>query len=315
MIKITKKMLTRTLGLILILAMLFSCVACGRATPGGDSENANDNPSVSEESTPAEESSEPAASTEEVASDGNSDAKASDGNAFEDMKYEKGSELSSFITQYSEAKSVMLDQMTNKIDESGDLSLTMSLFGFAMADLTIAFVPLFDVVDEMGVVPMLNLKNAYRKEKGDLITFGADFIEEEETQGNTQKDDRVFWEGKLDVKDDSLQTIYYTERGGKKISYTLIEITKNKDKSFTSEMITYTLNEDTTEKVFGYFVNFDEKTMQVLSGDMENPKVDFNYVSVFNQKNVDLKSLTPGFKLTTDITFADGKVTSNIKTE
>lgn len=222
-----------------------------------------------------------------------------------------GQELSAFVTAYTEAKTASMDKMTKKMEESGNLNLTMSLLGFAMMDLTVAFVPMFDVVDQTGVVPFLNIKNAFKKTNGNLVTFGADYKMEEDS-GGYLKNDRVFWDGKLDVKDQSLKTVFYTERGGKKVSDTVIEITKNKDGSYTSETISYTAREDGTEKVSATFVSFIGEDMWLQMGDQEPAKPDFTYTSVFNKKNVDINDLSKGFKLTTDITYVKGVFKENI---
>jgi hypothetical protein len=264
---------------------------------GGDSGNNSDTTDETTDETTTEKS--------DNSGDGSTDTTSGK------TTFEKGQELTAFVTAYTEAKSALMDKLTTKVEDSGDLSLTMSLLGFAMMDLTVAFVPMFDVVDETGFIPFLNIKNAFKKTKGNLITFGADYKIEEDGGADT-KGDRIFWDGKLDVKDESLSTIYYTERGGKKISNTVIEITKNKDGSYTSETLSYNESEDGVSKISGTFVSFEGEDMWLQSGEQENGKPDFDYVTVFNKKNVAIKDLSKDFTLSTDITYIKGKITSNI---
>jgi len=299
---------------VIMMALMFTMLsACGRETPGSDDSNNQDNQEMSSSDKDTENDDKDTTEAENN-DDNNSDEENDQDSETEssDSEFAKGQELSEFVSKYTDEKSKLMDAVSAKIEESGDLTLTMSLLGFAMADLSIAFVPMFDVVDEAGFIPFLGLKNAYRKENGNLITFGADFVRDEEN-GNSQKDDREFWEGKLDVKDESLQTIYYTERGGKKISQTVIEITKNKDASYTSEMMAYTLNDDGTSIINGYFINFEGENLSLLQGNIEGGKPDFSYESVFGKKNADIKSLAKDFTIETDITFIDGVVKSNIE--
>ncbi len=302
---VSKRLLAVLLVLMLVCTQLSACG--GRTSEGGGADaggrgSGNGSGSSSSDEASPEESSE-SADEETSASAENSDASSPESSE----SFEKGQELSEFVTNYTNAKSACMDKVTAKLEESENLGLTMGLLGFAMMDLSIAFVPMFDVVDETGVVPMLNLKNAYRKEKGGIVTFGCDYKIEEES-GNNVKDDRVFWEGKLDIKDQSLSTIYYTERNGKKIDRSVIEVTKNKDGSYTSETISYKANEDGTAKTSGYFVSFEGEDLWMLAGDKEGGDPDFTYTSVFNKKNVDIKELSKDYTITTDISYIKGVI-------
>ena len=305
----------KLLALVLVLVMVVSMfTACGRGTSGiggndpgsaGNDKKSADNNTNSGSDAAASDKATPEKSG---STDSAGDSSASSG----PIKYEKGQELTAFVGAYTEAKSATMNKLTAKIDESSDLNLTMSLLGFAMMDLTVAFVPMFDAVDKTGFIPFLNLKNAFRKGNGNLVTFGADYIVEEES-GNNQKNDRVFWDGKLDTSDDSLSMTYYTERAGKKIERTVVEITKNKDGSYTSETISYNANEDGTGKINGNFITFTGGDMWLQSGVQENAKPDFSYTTVFNKKNVDIKDLAKGFTLSMDLTYIKGVITNNIK--
>jgi hypothetical protein len=308
---------SKLLALVLVLALMFSMfTSCGRSTSGTNDDNSDSGTVKKTTSDDGGDSGNNSDTTDETTDETTTEKSDNSGDGSTDTTsgkttFEKGQELTAFVTAYTEAKSALMDKLTTKVEDSGDLSLTMSLLGFAMMDLTVAFVPMFDVVDETGFIPFLNIKNAFKKTKGNLITFGADYKIEEDGGADT-KGDRIFWDGKLDVKDESLSTIYYTERGGKKISNTVIEITKNKDGSYTSETLSYNESEDGVSKISGTFVSFEGEDMWLQSGEQENGKPDFDYVTVFNKKNVAIKDLSKDFTLSTDITYIKGKITSNI---
>ena len=306
---------SKLLALALALAMVVSIfTACGRSATGtgsNDTGSGGRGKATSGNSGNSGESTTPAdkATPEKSDSSGSTDSSGLADSS--PATFEKGQELTAFVTAYTEAKTTTMDKMSAKMEESGDATLTMSMLGFAMMDLTVAFVPMFDVVDQTGFIPFLNIKNAFKKTNGNMVTFGADYKIAEDSGGNL-KNDRIFWDGKLDVKDQSLSTVYYTERGGKKISNTVIEITKNKDGSYTSETISYTASEDGTEKVSGTFVSFVGEDIWLQMGDQASAKPDFDYTSVFNKKNVDINELSKGFTLTTDITYIKGVIKDNI---
>jgi hypothetical protein len=304
---------SRLLSLVLVLAMVISIFsACGRSTSGtggDDSDSGTQKKTTAEKTSDSGDGSDSTDETTTKESDNSGDSTAE--TAGTTMASEKGQELTAFVTNYTEAKSATMDKMSKKLEDSGDMTLTMSMLGFALMDLTVAFVPMFDVVDATGIVPFLNIKNAFKKTKGNMITFGADYKVDEE-QGTNTKGDRIFWDGKLDVKDESLSTIYYTERSGKKISNTIIEITKNKDGSYTSETISYSESDEGVGKVSGTFVSFEGEDMWLQMGEQESAKSDFDYVTVFNKKNVNINDLSKGFTLTSDISYVKGEIKSNL---
>ena len=306
--------LKRALTLLLVVFMLFGTLSgCGRGTPsasdapaGGKQESSakpaasKDAPEASAEST--EDGEEPeddqeSASPEETSSGG---------------EVEKGEELTAFINAYTEAKTIPMDLMTKKIEDSDDLNLIMSLLGLAMVDMYIAFVPMFDVIDETGTVLFLNLKNAYRDVKGDVVTFGADYVLEEDS-GNDLKGDRKYWEGELDQKDESLRVLLYTERGGKMIDKTVVEVTKNKDDSYTSQTIAYKADDGDGGNTSAYFIQFEGEDMAVISGNKTGGNPDFDYTTVFRMRNADIRQLSQPFDINMDLSFTDGEITSNLK--
>ncbi len=227
------------------------------------------------------------------------------------MDYQEGQELTAFVNAYTEAKSKPMDMLNESLSDSEDFNLTMGLLGVAMVDLYVAFVPLFDIVDETGYVMMLELKNAYRDRKGDVITFGADHVREEDV-GNDKKGDREYWEGELDEKDESLRVMYYTERGGKIIEKTVMEITRNKDKSYTSQTLTYQDGENGEPGVTAYLIQFEDEAIDVISGKLAENDPDFSYNTVFKTRNADIRDLADPFEVTLDISFREGEAVNNL---
>lgn len=293
------------LALLLVLVMLVGMLtACGRGDPSADT-GSSSRPKASSDSKASADEEQAEADEPE---DNENDPEENSG----DVAYQKGQELTEFVNNYIDAKQVPMDLITEKFDESQDPTLSMSLLGVAVVDLSIAFVPMFDVVDETGFVMFLNLKNAYRKTNGDVITFGADYKREEDS-GTDLKGDREFWEGKLDTRDESLSLIYYTERGGKMIDRTVMEITKNKDNSYTSQTLSYTADDGDGGVTNAYFIQFEGEDIDILSGNVVGGKADFDYKTVFKLRNADIRELAKPYELTLDISFKDGEVKSNLK--
>lgn len=301
----------RILSFLLVLAMLATCLTgCGRgATPASGESN---RPAASSKAESTKEAQPEDAGEEDDQGEASSDDNGTGEEGTSNQSAEKGEELSTFINQYFEAKQIPMDKLSESINESSDFTLIMSMLGVAMVDMYIAFVPMFDVVDEVGYVAMLNLKNAYRKEKGDVITFGADYVREEDS-GDDLKGDREYWEGELDQKDESMRVLYYTERNGKVIDKTVMEITKNKDRSFTSQTLTFQVKEEGGEELSAYFIQFEGEDISVISGTKPNAKADFNFESVFKTRNADIRDLSEGYELSLDLSYKDGEVANNLK--
>ena len=304
----------RALALLLVVFMLVGTLSgCGRGTP-----SASDAPDGGKQ----ESSTEPAASKDvpeasaESTEDGEEPEDEQESASSEDTssggEVKDGEELTAFINAYTEEKTIPMDLMSKKIEDSDDLNLIMSLLGLAMVDMYIAFVPMFDVIDETGTVLFLKLKNAYRDEKGDTVTFGADYVLEEDS-GNDMKGDRKYWEGELDQKDESLRVLLYTERGGKMIDKTVVEVTKNKDDSYTSQTIAYKADDEDGGNASAYFIQFEGEDMAVISGNKTGGNPDFDYTTVFRMRNADIRQLSQPFDINMDLSFKDGEITSNLK--
>ena len=309
----------RILALLLaffLLASLFS--ACGRdASAPGDGD---DEPSQTASSSKDADKEEPEPSDQDDSDDGEEPDDADDGEEPDDgddgddgdAAFGEGEELSGFINTYLDAKSKPMDLMNEALSDSDDFTLTMGILGVSMVDLYVAFVPMFDIVDDTGYVAMLNLKNAYRDKKGSVITFGADYVREEDS-GNDKKGDREYWEGELDEKDESLRVMYYTERNGKVVDKTVMEITKNKDGSYTSQTLVYQEGEDGDAKTTANLIQFEGEDMDVISGTRSENSPDFDYDTVFKTRNADIRQLAGPYEITLDVSFRDGEAVSNLK--
>ncbi len=310
-------MTKRMLALLLVIVMVFGAFsACGRGAPAVDG---GTNTGRSDDAGGADKDNAGAKDADKDAQDGeaSSEPASQEPDASRDTGESgsnPGSELSDFVSAYTEAKQVSMDKLSAELENSTDFTLSMGLLGVAMVDLNIAFVPLFDAVDQTGFVPLLNLKNAYRKERGGIITFGADYTRDEDS-GQEKKGDRVFWDGKLDVKDQSLSFVYYTERGGKKIDRTVMEATKNKDGSYTSQTITCSVPDEGEASTTGYFITFEGEDIHILSGSRGDANPDFDYETVFNKKNADIAALSKSFDIGMDISFVKGEVKSAVKSD
>jgi hypothetical protein len=215
----------------------------------------------------------------------------------------KGSELTDFFTSYMDAKEVIWDKMSETIDASGDYTATMALLGFAFTDLAIAFIPMYDLVDQTGgTLALLGIKNAYKRTKGDTIEFGYDYIYDKDS-GDKKKDDHVVSTGLFDTKQNTLKVETLDKSGNEVTNRTMTEITKNKDGSYSSQVISY---QSSNDKVTGYFTNFAGEDIWSAIAEKEAVE-DFTYNTIFGKKNVSLDNMTQGFTVTTSVSFVDGK--------
>lgn len=216
----------------------------------------------------------------------------------------KGSEISDFVQAYLDTKDVVWNKLSDKISESGDLAASMNLLGFSFADLSIVMWPMFDVVDEAGgVLPLLGIKNAFRTQKGNIITFGYDYTyEEDQESGNYKKGDVVSFTGEFDISKDSMKVETRDTKGGVTASRLVSELVKNKDGSYTSQLVNY---DSSSDKITGYFTTFEGENIWSIIGEKEAAE-NFTINSIYGQPGAKLDQMTAGFKIKIETSFVDG---------
>jgi len=228
-------------------------------------------------------------------------------------KITPGTELSTYMSEYVETKTKIWEAMSKKFDEEQNLEFAMGTLGFAFADLAIVDISLFDSLatlegDTFKGKLILSGFDAWKKVKGDIIEFGYDYTYTEDTNQNL-KNDHLVSKGKFDKKKNSLSYERYIERNGQRNDRYVVEITKNSDKSYSSQMYFINGNKDEGTTLTGYYTWFEGENIVSIIAEKENEKVDFQYESIFDKKNIKPEDMCKGMKITIQTSFIDGKGT------
>jgi len=101
----------------------------------------------------------------------------------------------------------------------------------------------------------------------------------------------------------------YVERNGQKTDRYIVEITKNSDKSYSSQMYFINGEKDEGTTLTGYFTWFEGENILSLIGEKKNEKFDFQYESIFGKKNMKPEEMSQGMNIIMQTSFIDGKGT------
>ena len=215
-----------------------------------------------------------------------------------------GAELTNFVSGYMDAKSLIWNKISEKASTEQDQMANFALLGFAVADMGIAIVPMFDTLESTGGVLMLTgIKNAFKRKSGNNIEFGYDYVYDADS-GNYSKDDHLKCSGLYDMDQGAMKMELTDSLKSKETTtHTIVEINKNKDGSYSSQTITYS---GADNPVQGYFTTFKGENLWSAIGEKESNE-NFDYNSIFGNQNVSLDEMTKGFKITTTVSFVDGQ--------
>ena len=253
-------------------------------------------------------------STADSTSSAGNDSKTSGGSDSSQPKEVPGAELSTFMGNYVDTKTKIWDVMTEKLEQDQNGAFTFGALAFVFADLSIIEIGLFDTLitkegDLFKGKLMLSGIEAWKRVKGDIIEFGYDYTNPED-KNQTKKGDKEISNGKFDKKTGTLVYERSTERNGSKISRYVVEITRNSDKSYSSQI--YSIETDQSS-------NNDEKTLNCYCTWFEGENIisiiagkggsnyDFKYESIFGKKNMKPKDMTKGMDVKSIVSFIDGK--------
>jgi len=225
-----------------------------------------------------------------------------------------GTELTDFMSKYTDTKTLIWDRMSAKFDEEENLTFAMGTLGFAFADLALIDILLFDAltVKEGDVFKgqlMFSGIDAWKKVKGDIIEFGYDYTYVEE-KAQSKSGDRIVTNGKLDKSNNSLVYEFASESSGKVISKHIIEVTRNSDTSYSSQ--SYFLDLDTNDgmnknHLTGYLTWFDDKDIISYLVEKDISDTSFTYNSIFSKKNIKPEEMAAGATVTMKTSYVDGK--------
>ena len=222
-------------------------------------------------------------------------------------KSKPGTELSTFMSNYIDSKTKLWDNMSKNLDTQGNTEYLMGIVGFSFADMAIIEIPLYDTLltGSNGMFKgklMLSGIDAWKKVNGNIIEFGYDYTYVNDENGN-EKGDHQIAKGKFDIKAQSVTYENYTERSSKKISRTVVEITANSDKSYSSEIFA----ESSDNKLSGYFTWFDGNNISSAMAEKDNADINYTYSSIYGKKSMKVEDMTNGLNVKVKSSYVDGK--------
>ena len=238
----------------------------------------------------------------------------STGNKEKPVVVTPGTELSDFMSKYTDTKTKVWDEMSKKFDEESNPSFAMGALGFAFADLAIVDILFFDTLTEKDGVTfkgklMFTGIDAWKTVKGDIIEFGYDFTNLED-KNQSKNGDKSVAKGKFDKSKNSLIYERSTERSGKVMDKYVVEITRNSDISYSSQI--YFLDSSSNEGVdknqlTGYLTWFDDKGIISYLVEKDIPDVNLSYNSIYGKKNIKPEEMAKGSTVTMKTSYIDGK--------
>lgn len=226
-----------------------------------------------------------------------------------------GTELSTFMTNYTTAKANVWEAMSKKFEEEETLAFAMGSLGFAFADLAIVDIALFDSLtvkdgDSFKGKLMFSNIDAFKKVKGDIIEFGYDFVYKED-KSNYKNGDHEITTGKFDKKNNTLYYERTTERNNKKISRMIVEVVQNSENSYSSQLLFFgSLDSDKdSSSLNGYLTWFNAKDINSILSVKNNIDINFNYNSILGKKNIKPEEMAADMEILSKTSLIDGKAT------
>lgn len=204
--------------------------------------------------------------------------------------------------------------MTAKFEEEKNNAFAMGSLGFVLADLAILEIAFFDTLtaDSNGVFKgtlALSGIEAWKKVNGDIIEFGYDYTYTED-KNQIKKGDREVANGKFDKTAGSLFYEHYGENNGVKNNKVVVEITRNSDSSYSSQIYSIdapSTDNKATETLNGYFTWFEGENIKSVFGERENADFNFTFNSIFGKKNIKPEEMANGMTIKMKTSFTDGK--------
>lgn len=297
-----KRIITGILILPILLSCLAGCTSKGDLKASSPAESSGVKP-LPQVSAPKAKDSAPAQVS--ASKPGNSTSKPA--------REVEGTEISTFMGNYMETKSKIWDAMGKKFEQEQNTAFALGSLGYVFIDLLIVEVGLFDTLtvkngDTYKGTLMLTGIDAWKKVNGDIMEFGYDYTHPKD-KNEIKKGDREVAKGKFDKKAGALAYDHYTERGGVKTSRYVVEINKNSDSSYSSQL--YSIkekqggNKDT--ELDGFFTWFEGNNIMSVMAEKRKADLTFTYNSIFGKKNLKPEEMAKGMDILSKVSFVDGK--------
>lgn len=224
----------------------------------------------------------------------------------------EGAELSTFMGNYMDTKSKLWDAMSKELEKDPNNIFTFAALGYTMADLLIVEIGLYDTIvtkegDMFKGKLMLSGIDAWKKVGKDTIEFGYDYNLKED-QGQKKSGDHEVAKGKFSKDTNSLIYEHYTERGGTKTQRYVVEITKNSDTSYSSQLFMIDNNDSQDSmNLSSYMTWFDATNFISFETEKTGVSIDFSYNSIYGKKNVKPEEMASGMETVSKASYIDGK--------
>ena len=234
-------------------------------------------------------------------------------NQSEPLTLTPGTEISDFMSKYTNTKTQVWDQMSKKFDEENNTTFAMGSIGFAFADLALVDILLFDSLtvadgDIFKGKLMLTGVDAWKKVKGDIIEFGYDYTYDKDS-GQSKIGDRIVAKGKLDKSNSSLIYEFSSEKSGKVLNKSIIEVTRNSDTSYSSQSYFLDLgSSDAADKnqLKGYLTWFNDKDIISYLVKKDIPDINITYNTIFSKTNIKPEEMAKGFTIAMKTSYLNG---------
>lgn len=219
-----------------------------------------------------------------------------------------GTELSTYMNNYINAKTYAWDEMIKKFEEDKNESYVFGALAFAFIDLMIIDISFYDTLitlegDTYRGNFLFSDIEAWKKIKGNMIEFGYDYIYTEDSM-QSKKGDREVGNGKYDIKAGTVVYERFNERNGKKISNYIVEINQNSEKSYSAQI--HVLSEG-SDKVEAYYIWFEDKEIMMVSAEGSSSGDSLLKSSILGRKNMNIEEMTKGVTVSSKLGYMNGK--------
>jgi hypothetical protein len=213
---------------------------------------------------------------------------------------ETGMELTDFTGKFLDALGTTSGRFEPALNQS-DILLDRQL-ELASATMPVALIATYDLYDNALTEGMMTDGGGYREVSGDIITFGEDYVREENGFGTEQlAGDRMVVVGKVDLAADSFSYESYTERGGQLVSRTVTEGVILPDGSVilqSLEVGSAAVGMEPEGKAI--FIVATAENLTVLRGRFAY-EAGFDYNSIIGKGTLSAKDMAAGYELVWDI--------------
>lgn len=284
-------MLKKLIAVLVILTLVLSLAACGKKSGGS--------PTDSSKQTTGQADNKP----DDDDNDANDDDKPSPDNSNGSIYDTPGEELISFVDAYDLA----IDPFERPMNEfeTDDFSLFEVTMDYITPLAYISTIGMYDLLEVFGTD-----EGEYRKEAGGVITFGKEYIRDENGfSPNDQQGDKVVEKGSLDTKSNTLKLEQSVERDGEIMRRLVLETALLPNGTWVSQVfhVNFSMADRGIEDAgMAYLMSFDKDTLEMLTAKFDYD-FDFTYNSIEGKSNIGVEDMAEGYELLRGLTIKNGK--------